>query len=142
MTLNDPTNATHALHPLSSLLDPERSADRIPDTDYLLVSSRNGKTYLDLNPGQYRTRIVRFPGGYLIKRHRHTAGPIFKLLLYGCIRYETNEILHTGVLAVVRADIFYKGEVLEDSALLLIEPVGCQSCEGPSSLDQRESSKA
>ena len=116
------SNQTHRIYPSSEIFCRDSVLGQA-----LYTSSRSGRNYFELNNEAYSSRIIHFPKGNVIKRHCHSRGPIFKILLCGQIKYEKDELLNPGEVAVVESRVFYEGLTLEDSMLLLIEPKETQT---------------
>ena len=77
----------------------------------------------------YKVELICFPKGKKIKYHMHKTKndsqprPLFKILLTGHITYQDGkEDFHSLEVATVPENVFYNGEVLEDSLMLLISP--------------------
>ena len=113
---------THTLHDIESLFERGQGIEGA-----LNAMTKRERKYLLPENGVSLTKIIRFPKGSVIKRHCHTSGPILKILISGRIKYEEDEYLVPGDVAIVEADVFYEGEALEDSVLLLLEPQNCFS---------------
>lgn len=80
-------------------------------------------------PKECRVKVIFFKKGSKIRRHFHSKGPIYKVLLKGKLQYDEQQIFEAGSLAWVDQGVSYEADVLEDSYLLLIEPRGSEITE-------------
>ena len=78
---------------------------------------------------EYKAVLIYFPKGKKIKYHMHKTKnkygprPLFKILLTGHITYQDGkEDFNPLEVATVQENVFYNGEVLEDSLMMLLSP--------------------